>query len=123
MLDIYHYVLFENVDEVLEPQDIDAYISSSGVLSRNSWLLTKLGKLPDDLSGIPVDWAARSSDAPAFLAKMLSRCRYDLGQVRDFFEEGRALARVILRDFYGIPEMFECITNSCLLYTSPSPRD
>lgn len=104
-LDVFHYVLFENVGANLNSNNINMYISSSGLLSRNSWFLTKYGKLPDEVSSIPSNWSARSSDTPAYLTKAINHFSNDLQQTRDFFEESRAIARVILRDFLEIPEI------------------
>jgi len=110
-LDVYHYVLFDSIDAIIQSKGIEVYLSSSGILSRNSWLLTKYGKLPNDISGIPSDWSARSSDAPNYLLKSLERFHHDKSQARDFLEEGRALCRVILRDLQEIPEMADCLSS------------
>jgi len=112
LLDVYHYILFDNVDQFLEHTQKDAYISSSGILSRNSWFLIKLGRLPGVTRNIPINWAARSSHAPAFVAKLLYQYDHDLYTLRDFFEEARSLARVILRDLEEIPEMYTVIYDS-----------
>jgi hypothetical protein len=108
-LDIYHYVLFENADSILKSQNMQAYISSSGILSRNSWLLTKYGKLPDTLANIPDDWSARSSDVPHFVSRSLNQFNRDARQLKYFFEECISIARIILRDIYKVPEMQACI--------------
>lgn len=111
-LDIYHYVLFDNVDPIIRSKDLEMYLSSSGILSRNSWHLVKYGKLPDDLLGIPSDWAARSSDVPNFLVQAFTHFRNDLPQIQDFFEEGRVYTRKILRDLRNIPELSDCLTSA-----------
>lgn len=110
-LDVFHYVLFENVGATLNSTNINTYISSSGLLSRNSWYLTKYGKLPDEVSPIPNNWSARSSDTPAYLTKAIVHFNNDIQQTKDFFEESRSLARVILRDFLEISEIRASIGN------------
>jgi hypothetical protein len=125
-LDIYHYILFDNVEPLIKTKAMQAYISSSGILSRNSWLLTKYGKLPAVLGRIPKDWSARSSDVPNFLTKALAHFNRDIEQVWEFFDESAALTRVILRDLREIPELEQCIINPTarqeLLQRNPSVK-
>jgi len=125
-LDIYHYILFENAGPLLKTKEMQAYISSSGILSRNSWLLTKYGKLAEALGRIPSDWSARSSDVPNFLTKALLHFNRDIEQAWDFFDEAAALTRVILRDLREIPELEQCILNPTarqeLLHSNPSVK-
>jgi len=125
-LDIYHYILFDNVEPLLKTKDMQGYLSSSGILSRNSWLLTKYGKLPAVLGRIPKDWSARSSDVPNFITKALVHFNGDLEQAWEFFDESAALTRVILRDLREIPELEQCILNPTtrqeLLRSNPSVK-
>lgn len=109
LIDIYHYVLFNSTKDIFAKNSVKSLIASSGILSRNSWILLEYGKLFDDIKGIPDDWSGRAGNVPAYLMRAYIKFKGDLIELHHFFEEGRALARVILKDLRDIPELRACI--------------
>ena len=111
-MDVCHYVLVENANSVFSRNNINAYITSSGVLSRNSWMLTKYGKILGATQSIPDDWSARASNVPTYIAEAYQRFHSDRDAMQDFFEEGRVLSRLILKDLLKIEQLRECVTDA-----------
>jgi hypothetical protein len=107
-LDVYHYVLVENIKKYFQLDEIDLFLTSSGILSRNSWLLTKYGKFPEDTYTVPADWSARNGNVPAYLFKCYNHFNKDISQVGEFFDEGATIAKVILKELEKIPEIKAC---------------
>lgn len=72
-LDVYHYILVENSRRSLNANSIIPYLTSSGILSRNSWYMLKYNSLPNlSESSIPIDWFVRTIEVPTILLSTLS---------------------------------------------------
>lgn len=108
-LDIYHYILVDNIEKPFNSKNINIFLTSSGILSRNSWLLIKYGKFPTVISHIPNDWAARNSNSPAYLFKAANHFSKDFNQTGDFFNEGKIISKIVVREMEKIPEVNSCI--------------
>jgi hypothetical protein len=110
-IDVYNYVIYDNLQQLRSEKGAKVYITSSGVLSQNAWVITKYGSFLDDLEGIPEDWSARAAHAPSYLARAYSHFNSDLERIIQFFEEGKTLSRVALRDLLSIKEIESSINN------------
>jgi len=108
-IDVFNYIICDNLNKLRPDRAVKLYITSSGVLSRNAWAITEYGKFPDDLEGISQEWSARVPDGPYYLITAYDRFHGDERQVSHFLDEATALARVILRDLFSIEEVNSCL--------------
>jgi hypothetical protein len=109
LIDVYNYVLHDNLNKLRSDRGIRFYITSSGYLSRNAWVITEFGRLLENLDDIPDSWSARTSDAPFCLIKAYEHVKGDAKSLIQFLEEGKSLSRVILRDLFSIDQVYHCI--------------
>jgi hypothetical protein len=110
-MDVYHYILYENANPFLNKKKIKSFIASSGLLTKNSWILLKYGNFLKDIDGIPKTWTGRASEVANFVVKTQQYFNGRHIDILNFFEEGKALTRVILRDLYEIPEIRDSVEN------------
>lgn len=103
-LDAYHYILIQNSRKPWNVSGVIPNLTSSGILTRNSWYILEYTKLPDPNELlIPPDWNVRSGDVPALLLSALKHSG-EKQKTFDFLEDARSLARIIVQDISKIPE-------------------
>jgi len=86
-LDVYHYIMIENINAMVNEQNIAAFITSSGILARNAWYLAKYGKVPpNNLTEIPKSWRARPSSAPYYLCNILNYFNNNVNEANAYIE-------------------------------------
>jgi hypothetical protein len=105
-LDAYHYVLVQNCRNLWKDDGAIPNLTSSGILTRNSWYLLAYGNLPGftDLF-IPPDWSVRAGNEPSLLLTVLSYHKGDPRKAKEFMEDARSNARQIQQDLQLVPEI------------------
>lgn len=108
-IDVYHYILIENSRRALSATSVIPYLTSSGILSRNSWYMLKYDSLPNlTNTTIPSDWCVRTIEAPTIVLSTLALFNDPVDNPKNtkaFLEDARSLARIIKQDLLQVPEI------------------
>ena len=104
-LDTYHYILVNNSRQPWRTNRISPNLTSSGILSRNSWYMLTYNNIPGfQEMEIPQEWGVRTGDEPSLLLSTLAQYK-DPKIAREFLQESLILAGMIKKDLNKIPEL------------------